>query len=248
MFNELIIPESIANQYISYLKGDLGFSHIQFNIDDLKDINYNFVAEYIEKLSGIYWLKEISNIFLRCIKFFGEAKQIEIICHITRFNVFNADYDDITNFINILKKAQVSTNSILWIVISNAMSNYNKEWNNFFYNYIKNNEKVVVDYTFFCEEEIKIYLLEEMFKYNREKYVSLLLRHIKNSTFNVRENIVELLGNYRDSYSMIKSLLFVNDSVLREVAVNIFSYWNDNEAINKLSEAYNFEPNDSIKN
>ncbi|MEN8908330.1 MAG: hypothetical protein ABF289_20430, partial [Clostridiales bacterium] len=247
IFENLEISDVIIKDYMKFLKGEKEFSLIQGILNELKGVFFEDILEYLEILRGLYWIKDISNLYNRTIKFFSEAGQYDLVCEITRKNIHNLDQKGIREFINILINSKVSNNKILDFVVTNSNENYNKEWRIYFKENYLNKENILTEYLNSCDDYNKVYLLEEMFKYNKKEHAELLVNYIKNSTIEIRQKISELLGSYRESFDLVKPLLFVKEELIRESAVNVFSYWNDEEAVNCLKSALEAEQDTNIR-
>jgi hypothetical protein len=247
IFKSLEIPNMLIQDYLNFLSGKNSFIKIKGIINELNEIYLDSTNENLELLRGIYWIKNISYLYNRSTKFFMEINKFELVADLTRLNIYGVNENEINNFVIELENSNVSENKVLDFLILNANENYNKEWQNYFKKNILSKENILIEYLKYCDEYNKVYIIEEIFISNKSKYVELLINNIKNSTILVRQKIIDLLGDYRESYDLVKPLLFVKSEVIREIAVGIFSYWQDDEAIECLNHALEIEEDINIK-
>ncbi|MFZ5987551.1 MAG: DUF4132 domain-containing protein, partial [Bacillota bacterium] len=118
----------------------------------------------------------------------------------------------------------------------------------FLMEYAVNYSEEVIRYIPSSSLQQRTYLIELLYKIDREKYLPVVAGFMNDSAKGVRDKVVELLSGYKEAFQYVRPLLNDKKLAVREAAVRILIAWGDEQSAKTLEEALTLEKSDKIKN
>ncbi|MBZ9634549.1 DUF4132 domain-containing protein [Clostridium sp. FP1] len=245
--DNLHIEKNVYEKFIHYLRGECDFESVKDILEGLlgKTEPYIYYHDYAEIL---FWLKDASPMFERAIKTFIAIGNSDILEKIhDKFK--EKDKSNLASFIEFLNSYGASINNYISLLGSYAarQTKFRMEAQNFITKLISEEEDKFIEATKLCPADIRVYFLEKIFKFNKEKNAKVLIDYLADSSKFVREKVIELLTPCTECHEYIIPSLSAKKQVVRESAVKILLKSSNKRVIEALNVALEVEKTEKIK-
>ncbi len=245
--DNLHIEKSVYEKFIYYLRGECDFESVKDTLEGLlgKKEPYIYYHDYAEIL---FWLKDASPMFERAIKVFIAIGNSDILGKIhDKFK--EKDKNNLASFIEFLNSYGASINNYISLLGSYAarQTKFRMEARNFITKLISEDEDKFIEAINLCAVDIRLYFLEKIFKFNKEKNGKVLIDYLGDSSKVVREKVIELLTPCTKCHEYVIPSLSAKKQAVREAAVKILLKSSNKKVIEALNKALEVEKTEKIK-
>lgn len=249
--NKVNVEESTYASFIKYLKGELPFESIENSLEGLLGNKEYYISNNrFERV--LFWLKNVSSIFEKTMKLLIKIGNSNIL--IKLFNEYKEAYKEkeLESFIDLLKGYGASVKNYLSFLGAYAIVSYNRSENNvtaekIVIKLIAEEEKSVIESIEVCDADTRAYLLDKLFKNNKEKNSEILIKYLGDSSKAVREKVVELLSDYEEAHEIVIGSLNSKKQIIRENSVKILSKYKNESTNEALNKALEVEKSEKVK-
>ncbi|MGH4124408.1 MAG: DUF4132 domain-containing protein [Clostridium sp.] len=250
--DNLHIEKSVYEKFIYYLRGECDFESVKDILEGLlgKTEPYIYYNDYAEIL---FWLKDASPMFERGIKIFIEIGNSSILKNIyEEYRGKGKDKKSLYDFIEFIDGYGASINNYIsllgsYAVLSNGETNIIKEAQNSITNIMAIDDEKLIEAIKKCVVDIRVYLLEKIFKFNKEKNGKVLIDYLGDSSKVVREKVIELLTLCTECHEDAIPSLKAKKQAVRESAVKILYKSSNEKVVEALNVALEVEKTEKIK-
>ncbi len=250
------IGRNVYEDFIQYLEDNISFKDIDktlkglFGRRDMYLSNFNF-----SKI--IFWLKDISPMFIRAMKVFITIGSPDILRNMygdyNKFKGMKIGDNDLNSYIELLDSCGASAENYICYLGHCAFGNYvradlREQAMSIISKLIETQEEQVIENIPKCDAETRKGILEMSAKASDEpKGTKLLIEYLGDSSKVVRERVIELLSLSKKSHELIIPSLSAKKQMVRESAVKALLKSSDEKVLEALNKALEVEKNEKIK-